>query len=53
VNRLEAIEFLKDLANRVMHIPVIHGTNGYDVDRLNRLAKQLEDDQWNWENRDN
>lgn len=51
--RHDSIKFLRDLANRLMHVPVIHGTDGSDIDNLNRLAKELEDELWNRENRDN
>lgn len=39
--RDDYIMFLSDLANRLMHIPVIHGTNQRDVDDLLALARAL------------
>lgn len=34
--------YLRDLAERLMHIPVVHGTDQGDVERLYRIAQQLE-----------
>lgn len=34
-------EYLRDLAERLRHIPVAHGTDGYDVDRLGWIADKL------------
>lgn len=39
---MPANEFLRDLAERLMHIPVKHGTDQGDVDRLIHIARQLE-----------
>jgi hypothetical protein len=35
-------EFLRDLAERIRHIAVMHGVNGYDIDRLEALAQRLD-----------
>lgn len=35
-------EYLVDLAERLMHIPVIHGTDQCDVTRLHEIAKRIE-----------
>lgn len=34
-------EFLKDLAKRVMLIPVKHNVDQYDSERLNQIASKL------------
>lgn len=34
--------YLRDLSDRLMHVPVMYGINGYDIDRLNRFAFELE-----------
>jgi hypothetical protein len=39
---LNSADFLRDLAERLRHIPVIHGTDDADISRLYRVAKQLE-----------
>ena len=36
------VEYLRDLANRLMRVPVMYGTDQGDVDRLHRLASKLE-----------
>lgn len=33
--------YLKDLAERLMHVPAMYGTDGYDVDRLTEIAKGM------------
>ena len=33
--------YLADLAERLMHIPVMYGTDGYDVDRVAAIARKL------------
>jgi hypothetical protein len=35
-------DYLRDLAERLMGVPVMYGTNQYDVDRLQALAEELE-----------
>ena len=35
-------EYLRDLAERLMHVPVMYGTDGYDIDRLAAIARKLE-----------
>ena len=35
-------EFLRDLAERLMRVPPMYGTDQGDVDKLNELAKALE-----------
>lgn len=39
---LSPVDFLRDLSNRIMHIPVMYGTNQYDADRLNEIAREIE-----------
>jgi hypothetical protein len=36
-------EYLRDLAERLMRIPVVHGTDQADVERLQFIASHLED----------
>lgn len=36
-------EFLKDLAERLMRVPVSYGVDGGDIDRLARLAREIEE----------
>jgi hypothetical protein len=38
---LDNVEYLRDLADRIFRIPVMHGVNGYDYDRLYRIAREL------------
>lgn len=38
----EDVEFLRDLAERIRHIAVMHGVDGYDIDRLASLARRIE-----------
>jgi hypothetical protein len=38
----EDVEFLHDLAKRIFRIPVMHGVDGYDFDRLRSLAQRIE-----------
>ena len=37
-------KYLLDLANRLMHIPVMHGVNSGDIDRLGQIAKQFKEE---------
>jgi len=37
-----APQYLRDLAERLMHIPVCYGTDQADVDKLNTIAESLE-----------
>lgn len=39
---LNDVEYLRDLAERLMHVPVMYGTDQFDVEKLHRIAKQLE-----------
>lgn len=32
-------EYLRDLAERLMHVPATYGTDGYDTDRLSEIAR--------------
>lgn len=34
-------EYLRDLAERLMHVPAMYGTDGYDCDRLKEIARVL------------
>lgn len=40
---LNNAEYLRDLAERLMHIPVMYGTDQDDVFRLYRVAQKLDD----------
>lgn len=33
--------FLKDLAERLRHVPVCHGVNGADIDRLGEVIAHM------------
>lgn len=46
----EDIEFLRDLAERLRHIAVMHGVDGYDIDRLGSLARRIEHTQKRYPN---
>lgn len=35
-------EYLRDLATRLMGVPIMYGTDQYDVDTLLRIARELE-----------
>lgn len=35
-------EFLRDLAERLMHVPVMYGTDQGDASRLQEIAGELE-----------
>jgi hypothetical protein len=37
-----AAEYLRELAERLRQIPVMHGVDGGDIDRLQRIASELE-----------
>lgn len=39
---LPVVAYLRDLSERLMDIPVMYGTDGYDIDRLNEIARDLE-----------
>lgn len=39
---LDNVAYLRNLAERLRHIPVMYGTDDYDISRLYRLAKELE-----------
>lgn len=36
-------EYLRDLSERLRHIPVMHGIDGYDCEHLLTLARKLEE----------
>jgi peptidoglycan hydrolase CwlO-like protein len=38
-------DYLRDLANRLMAIPVMYGVDQGDVDRLNSIARRIEETQ--------
>jgi hypothetical protein len=46
--RMTDVEFLRDLAERLMAIPAQHGTDQGDVDRLQHIASHLEDGEPNF-----
>ena len=37
-----SVEFLRDLSERLRRVPVMYGTDGYDIDRLRWIAQDLE-----------
>jgi hypothetical protein len=39
---LSDAEYLRNLAERLLHIPVMFGTDGYDIDRLSNIARELD-----------
>lgn len=39
---LNDTEYLRGLAERLMHVPVMYGTDQGDVSRLYRIAERLE-----------
>lgn len=39
---LNDVQYLRALAERIFRIPVVHGTDQYDTDRLYRIAQDLE-----------
>ena len=41
LHKMADSEYLRDLAERLRHIPVMYGTDGYDIDRLEQIAKRL------------
>ena len=40
--RLSTADYLRNLAERLRHIPVVHGTDGGDVDRLLVIAQAIQ-----------
>lgn len=34
--------YLRNLAERLMHIPVMYGTDGYDIDALSEIARRVD-----------
>lgn len=38
---LNDIEYLKNLAERIRHIPVMFHVDGFDIDRLEQIAEKL------------
>ena len=40
---LSDVAYLRDLAERLTHVPVMYGTDQYDVDRLHQVVKRLND----------
>ena len=41
MKELNDTEYLRNLAERLMHIPIMHGTDQRDISRLERIAKRL------------
>lgn len=41
VDELNDADYLRDLSARLMDIPVMYGTDGYDVDRLSQIANSI------------
>jgi len=39
---LNSAEFLRDLAERLMRVPIMYGTDQGDVSRLYEIAKEIE-----------
>jgi hypothetical protein len=44
VERTDWILFLQDLAERLMHVPAVYGTDQSDVDDLQALARGLKNE---------
>lgn len=42
MEKLSDADYVRNLAERLMRIPVMYGTNGYDIDRLHEIAKTLD-----------
>lgn len=40
------VEYLRDLAERIMHVPVMYGTDDSDSSRLWRISKRLKEIGW-------
>ena len=36
-------DYLKDLSERLRNVPVMYGVDGYDIDRLRMMGKELEE----------
>ena len=36
-------DYLLDLAERLRHVPLMYGTDDHDIDRLQRIARELEE----------
>ncbi len=41
-DELGTAAYLRDLADRIMHIPTMYGVDTYDIDRLGRIAAHVE-----------
>lgn len=39
---LNDTDYLRDLSERIRNIPVLFGTDGYDVDRLWNMANKMQ-----------
>lgn len=39
---LSTAAYLRDLAERLMHVPAMHGTDQYDCDRLSAIAEAID-----------
>lgn len=39
---MSASDYLRDLAERLTHVPVMYGTDQYDISRLNDIAHAIE-----------
>lgn len=46
MNELTDAEFLRDLINRLRQLPATQSTDCYDFERLERIAKELEENQF-------
>ncbi len=42
VEELNNIDYLRDLSDRLGCVPVMHGVDQYDMERLRKLARRLE-----------
>lgn len=42
VPELSDVAYLRDLAERLRNVPCMYGTDGYDIDRLQEVAQNLE-----------
>lgn len=46
--KMTDVEYLRDLAERLMRVPVVHGTDQADVERLQFIASHMEDGEPNF-----
>lgn len=40
---LSAVAYLRNLSDRLMHVPVMYGTDQYDSERLREIASKIEE----------